>query len=260
MGKRRFLGMFLMSAFAASVALSACTFGWVAGMAQVTPYPARGMLSLSKDGDRVYVGVQSHPNGLRTDIDIHAFDENGTLVTTLTMFSPFGKPQAMTTDPTDDSVLTLHADGIILRWTKDLVFDEILVNKVPPPPANADAFQYCDVTVINSSFGTFTATGIALIDGEWHRVQSSGGSSWNAVGSSSGQLAWPREGCIREDRDEESLVYATLHPDKPHQNLPARLWVSRSHCCGLPCNGEPPVTIDLPEIPNIRHFDVATGA
>ena len=243
---------------AAALVLSACSFGAITPMAQMTSwYPARGMLALSDEGDRVYIGVQSLPSGLGNGVKIFAFDEDGAFVDALPAFNLNWETQAIITDVQDDTVLTLHAGGHITRWTKDLVFDTILFDKVTPPAVGVEEFQYCDF--VEDGDDNFFATGIMRIGGDWYDAIEDpfAPSGWSSLQGNYGPLAQPRSACPRIDFDQASGTFSALFPDRPNIPSDSAVLIVSSVTCQEQFYD--PVMIYLPPDPNRQYADVTAG-
>ena len=151
---------------AAVAAFSACQFGDVLGVADLDERRIIGMLTANHDADgerdRVYVG--QHRLGTAwnpVEAKVVAIDALSGAPTGETMLWPEAPEiRAVAAAPDSEHVWTLHDEGSIVAWHKDLGPGIVMVPGFIRPPSGMTSAVFCDLEILPD--GQFVATGVAF--------------------------------------------------------------------------------------------------
>jgi len=171
---------------AGAVALGACQFTDVTGVGTLPGFAAPGLLAVAEDGEYVYAGTRE-TDDFEATTTLHALDPlSGTILGATPPLSGAFAIRDVEADDASDGVLTLHANGALIRWSDDLssplaIYTDAFDFTTADP--NVDAVEYCGLRMARYPGGLF-AHGLVHIDQAWYRCSdysSPGGSSSSSL-------------------------------------------------------------------------------
>jgi hypothetical protein len=141
--------------------LTACIFTGTVGVGDLVQPRVVGMLSLNEEGSRAYVGLRTSGSEWNAIARVASLDvTTGAELGTTPAWSSGSTFRAVTTDPSNDHVWTLHDDGSIVEWPLDLgSYTSYTNNFFEAPPGGHALEMFCDFEILPS--GHSVATGIA---------------------------------------------------------------------------------------------------
>jgi len=146
------------------VLVAGCSFGAINGFAQLADDRAAAILSVDDEGDRVYVGTYTSGDRWDATAKITAYNSStGASTGTTSAWTGTWKTRAVSTDPNDTSVWTLHDTGHLVNWPRDLGTWSSYDLSVFAAPSGHTLERMCDLEVLDDEL--YLATGISSDNG-----------------------------------------------------------------------------------------------